>query len=148
VQGDYTTAQPLYEESLAIQREMGDKVGIALSRFNLGNVALAQGEYAKARALNEDCLNLYREMGDKNGIASSLLLPRGRGIGRGRPRRARALLEESLSLWQDIDDNSKGREPCSAWDWWIWRRASPKRARAFWAPCARGRASCAWNPPA
>ena len=38
-QGDYPAARALYEESLAIGRELGDRSGIAGSLGNLGNVA-------------------------------------------------------------------------------------------------------------
>ena len=110
-QGHYTAAGALYEESLAIRREMGDKVGVALSLFNLGNVALAQGEYAKARALNDDCLRLNREMGDKNGIASSLCYLGVVALAEGDHARARALLEESLSLRQEMDDKPGKARP-------------------------------------
>ena len=105
-QGDYDRARALYEESLALRREMGDKAGVALSLFNLGNVTLAQGEFAEARALNEECLNLYREMGDKRGIASSLCYLGVVALAEGNYAPARALLEESLSVWQDLDDES------------------------------------------
>ena len=105
-QGDYRTARALYEECLAIRREMGDKVGTALSLFNLGNVTLAQGESSTARALNEDCLSLYREMGDKSGIASSLCYLGIAASAGGDFGRARALLEESLSIRQEMEDKS------------------------------------------
>ncbi len=48
-QGDYAAAQPLYEESLAIRRELGDGRGIAVALNNLGNVASELGDFAVAR---------------------------------------------------------------------------------------------------
>src|SRR5207248_10379186 len=38
-QGDYATARSLFEESLSITRELGDKRGIASLLSDLGNVA-------------------------------------------------------------------------------------------------------------
>jgi len=71
-QGDYATARALYEESLAIRRELGDKNGIADSLSNLGEMAKEQGDYAAARALYEESLAIRRELGDKYGIAYTL----------------------------------------------------------------------------
>src|SRR5579871_6424352 len=67
---DYATARALYEESLAIRRELGDKNGIADSLSNLGEMAKEQGDYAAARALYEESLAIRRELGDKYGIRS------------------------------------------------------------------------------
>src|SRR5438045_2261738 len=62
-QGDYTAARPLYEQSLAIRRELGDKGDIAGSLNNLGIVAYAQGDYASARPLYGESLAIRRELG-------------------------------------------------------------------------------------
>lgn len=48
LQGDYGEAQVLFEESLAIQRKLKDKPGIASSLNFLGGVARAQGDRGKA----------------------------------------------------------------------------------------------------
>src|SRR5579871_5032422 len=45
-QGDYASARSLTEESLAIRRELGDRLGIAYSLNNLGILAKDQGDYA------------------------------------------------------------------------------------------------------
>jgi predicted ATPase/DNA-binding winged helix-turn-helix (wHTH) protein len=71
-QGDYRAARALYEESLAIRRELGDRSGISGSLNNLGNVAVEQGDYPTARALYEESLAIARELGDRFGIAVSL----------------------------------------------------------------------------
>ena len=71
-QGDYAGARALYEESLTIQRQLGNQQGIADALNNLGNVAYAQGDYAGARALHEESLTIRRQLGDQRGIADSL----------------------------------------------------------------------------
>jgi tetratricopeptide (TPR) repeat protein len=73
MQGDYASARSLFEEGLALQRELGDKSGIAMSYMNLGIVANDQGDYAAARSLYEESLALHRELGDKHGMAASLV---------------------------------------------------------------------------
>src|ERR1019366_7073761 len=61
MQGDYVAARSLYEDSLAIRQELGDRRGVAGSLNNLGIVASHQGDYAAARSLYEDALILNRE---------------------------------------------------------------------------------------
>ena len=60
---DYAGGTALWEESLALAREIGDpnEVGIMLS--NLGHPALLQGEYERARELSEEALAFARELG-------------------------------------------------------------------------------------
>ncbi len=48
-QADYERAVVLYTESLALQRELGDKRGIADALNNLGTIALDRGDYATLR---------------------------------------------------------------------------------------------------
>jgi tetratricopeptide (TPR) repeat protein len=56
-QGDYETAKQYYEQSLAIERDRGDRAGEAESLNNLGNVAHEQDDYETAQ-------NRYREASD------------------------------------------------------------------------------------
>jgi len=72
VQGDYASARSLFEESLAISRELGSKLSIAQSLNSLANVAWSEGDYATARTLLEESLAIRRELGNKLGIAVCL----------------------------------------------------------------------------
>lgn len=103
-QGDYVGAQALHEESLALRRELGDKLGVAHTLTNLGNVAWSQGDYAAAQALHEESLVLKRELGDKLGISYSL-----NNLGTVAKEQsafvaARALYVESLALRRELGD--------------------------------------------
>ena len=71
-QSDYPAAQVLLNESLAIQRKLGDRRGIATSLSNLGLMAWDQGDYPSARAMYEESQMIRRELGDRWGIAVSL----------------------------------------------------------------------------
>ena len=53
-QSDYPAAAACFEESLAIERQLGDRQRIATSLGNLGLVAYDQGDLASARALHEE----------------------------------------------------------------------------------------------
>ncbi|MDP9366396.1 MAG: tetratricopeptide repeat protein [Chloroflexota bacterium] len=70
--GNYKRAKELYEQSLALARELGDRAGEASSLRNLGSVAASLGDYARAKELHEQSLALARELGNRAGEASSL----------------------------------------------------------------------------
>jgi tetratricopeptide (TPR) repeat protein len=101
-QGDYTQAQALHEESLALYRALGDKHGIAEALRNLGPVAHEQGDYAQAQALHEESLALYRALGDKYGTAVLLCNLGLVAHEQGDYAQARALHEESLALYRAL----------------------------------------------
>lgn len=71
-QADYALARPLFEEGLAIYRELGDRWGVANSLRDLGFLAFYQADYASARPLLEEGLAIRRELGDRWGVANSL----------------------------------------------------------------------------
>jgi predicted ATPase/transcriptional regulator with XRE-family HTH domain len=103
--GDFASAQPLYERSLAIRRKQGDKAGIAGSLNNLALIAHSRCDYARVKALHEESLAIKRDLGDKWGIASSL---GNLGIvanDQGNYSLARALHEESLAMRRELGDN-------------------------------------------
>jgi tetratricopeptide (TPR) repeat protein len=102
--GDFTAARVLFEESLALWRELGGQQGIATSLNDLGWVVLCQGDYSVARSLSQESLALWRELGDQQGIATSL-----HNLGRvahcqGDYAAARVLHQESLALQQALED--------------------------------------------
>jgi len=71
-QGDDRQALVLYEESLRLCRELGDKWGMAIVLSHLRTVAHAQGDDERATALYEESLGLRRELRDKHGLAECL----------------------------------------------------------------------------
>jgi predicted ATPase/class 3 adenylate cyclase len=103
-QADYASARPLLEQALAMGREAGDKMGIALALNNLGNIAKEQWDAETARSLHEESLALRRELGDKWGMALSL-----NNLGLVAHEqwdivRTRALHQESLALRRELGD--------------------------------------------
>jgi tetratricopeptide (TPR) repeat protein len=71
-QGEHGKARVLVEESITIQREIGDKWGLARSLYHLGEIALDRGDLEAARRLYEECLWIRRGLGDKWGAAECL----------------------------------------------------------------------------
>ncbi len=104
--GDYPTARSLLEESLAIQRQLGEQAGIAISLSNLGAAAIQRGDHAVARSLHEESLAIRRQLGDKVDIAVSLNDLGGAVIQQGDYAMARSLLEESLTIRRQLGDKA------------------------------------------
>jgi non-specific serine/threonine protein kinase len=103
-QGDNAAAVTLYEEVLALRRELGDTQGSAESLISLGQAAYMQDDHARGIALQEEGLALFRELGDKQGIATSLYALGDSVRGEGDYVRAAALFEESLALSRALAD--------------------------------------------
>ncbi len=103
-QADNTAARSLFDESLAIWREIGNKEGIAASLTNLGWLAWRQSDYRAARSLSEEALALHRELGNKQGIAHSLNNVGWVAHHQGDYAAARSFHEGSLALRRELGD--------------------------------------------
>ena len=68
----HAAARPLLEESLAIRREIGDRLGIGETLINLGEVELSDGNLDNARRFYEESLAVLNDVGEIKGVAMSL----------------------------------------------------------------------------
>jgi non-specific serine/threonine protein kinase len=96
-QGDYPRAQPFYEASAALWREMGDSAELAFALALLGMELRLADTTARAYDVLSESLELSRATGDQRGLAQSL-----RNLGiiarwEGNYSRANTLLAESLT---------------------------------------------------
>src|SRR4051812_18543063 len=66
---DYTAARLLYEESLAIGKELGERTIIAHSLAGLGNAAYIGGDFPRARQCFEGSLTIPQEVRDRQAAA-------------------------------------------------------------------------------
>ena len=103
-QGDYIQALEMTQESLAIFKRLGDKLGVARQLDVLGEISYDQGDYSRAVELHRESLAIKHEINDKEGIAVSL-----RQLGviardRGEYSQAKALFEQSLILFRELED--------------------------------------------
>lgn len=103
-QSDYDTARRLSSEALAIQRELGNRHGIADCLANLGFVALHRGEYDAARSLYEESLVMNRELSNEQGIGDTLSHLALIAYYQGDYGVARALNEQCLAIMRKIGD--------------------------------------------
>jgi predicted ATPase len=101
-QGDLARAAELFEEALALYRELGDDGGIAAVLVELGQVVRSQGDHDRAAALSEKGLDLGRSLGDTK-VAAIALGTLGRvEHRRGHTEGAVAHYEESLALFREL----------------------------------------------
>jgi tetratricopeptide (TPR) repeat protein len=70
--GQYQEALNFHQQSLEIQREIGNHNGEANSLMNLGNVYQSLGQYQEALNFYQQSLEIEREIDNHNGEASSL----------------------------------------------------------------------------
>ncbi|HET7080527.1 MAG TPA: tetratricopeptide repeat protein [Chloroflexia bacterium] len=103
-QGRYSLERSLYEECLSLERELGDKVGIAYALSLLAIIHFRQEDYSLAGSLLEESLARMREQGNKVGIAWSLYNLGEVAKGRGDYAAARALQEQNLALREELED--------------------------------------------
>ncbi len=101
--GDYSSAQALLEESLALASELGDKRGIAAALNSLGHAATTQGHYRQAQELLEKSRALSQELGDTMAIAVTLIFLGDVMSLQGDYARAVALCQECLALARERD---------------------------------------------
>jgi tetratricopeptide (TPR) repeat protein len=71
-QGDLATAGRLAEESLVLQRQIGEHFQLAYCLDVVGQLATAEGHYEEARAALRESLHLRQDLGDRAGMADTL----------------------------------------------------------------------------
>jgi predicted ATPase/class 3 adenylate cyclase len=105
--GDLEQAEVLSKKSLALYRELGDRVGIAHCISDLGTVARWRCQYATARSQLEEAAVLFREVGDswKRGQCFTELARLYTTYGE--YERAGALLDESLETYRTLGDQAR-----------------------------------------
>ena len=129
VQQDYERAKPLFEESLALARHMGE-LGHTASTLNmLGLAAKGQNNYTRALDYNAESLALCRQLGDR--WQEALLLSNNASVWeeQGNYQEAGALYQQGLTICLEIDDKRsavelleqlsglldlRGKHPCAA----------------------------------
>jgi tetratricopeptide (TPR) repeat protein len=71
-QGDSAAARILYEQGLAIFREVDDRWGIAGTLADLGSLAREKGDYSTARSMYRESIRFFQGLDHRRGIARLL----------------------------------------------------------------------------
>jgi tetratricopeptide (TPR) repeat protein len=103
-QGFPDRAQQVYERSLEISREIGEKGLVSTNLNNLANLLQVKGDLERAWKMREEALTISRELGEKRTVARLLSNMGGEQERRGELPRARELFEECLSTYQAVND--------------------------------------------
>jgi predicted ATPase len=100
--GDYEQMQAFAEESLAVNRSLGDQQGIAQSLRGLAMAARSLGDLPRGVALDEESAAICRAIGDDLGLAISLNNLGDLLLGLGEHERARGVFEEARDLFEAL----------------------------------------------
>ena len=70
--GEYDDARRMYEESLKISEDIGNKNGVAAALHQIGMISQQIGSFDEARRMYDESLKVSREVGNKGGMAATL----------------------------------------------------------------------------
>ena len=105
-QGDYTSAQQLFEDSQETCLELHDHRGVAVALNALAVNARDRGDLATACSLFERCVAIWRDLGDPADIARALSNLANLIRLRGEYVRASSLYHECLTLFRQVGDGA------------------------------------------
>jgi tetratricopeptide (TPR) repeat protein len=100
LRGDSERAAELFEESLGVHREAGDRRGIAWSLGSLANASADRGDHEQAKELYEEGLALSRGLGGALPLGAYLISLGYEYLLEGDHERATALNEEAAALYR------------------------------------------------
>ncbi|MBN9387225.1 MAG: tetratricopeptide repeat protein [Chloroflexi bacterium] len=103
-QFDYPKAIEFFKAGLALQRQLGDKAGIASGLHSLGVVAAYMGDYDQAVIYDEEAMALRRELQDKRGLALCLSFLGALKTSQGEYGPASTFYEEGLKVLRSLGD--------------------------------------------
>jgi tetratricopeptide (TPR) repeat protein len=101
--GEYAAARSYYEQSLAIDQEVGDRWGGGICLSNLGDVARKLEEYTTARGYYEQALAIKQEIGNRRGGGITLNNLGMLALQQNQLEPALAHLQEALAIRQELD---------------------------------------------
>jgi tetratricopeptide (TPR) repeat protein len=103
-QGDFDAANEAFAADLASSRALGDKGGIVIALYNLGNAARGQGALARASTLYEQCLAALGDFGWPYFLARVRAGLGQTALRQGDHERAAAHFGEALALLRHLGD--------------------------------------------
>jgi tetratricopeptide (TPR) repeat protein len=100
--GEYQRAINFQQQSLEIQRELGNRQGEANSLGNLGGTYQSLGEYQRAIDFQQQSLEIQRKLGNRQGEAASLGNLGGAYQALGEYQRAIDFQQQSLEIEREL----------------------------------------------
>jgi predicted ATPase/DNA-binding SARP family transcriptional activator/DNA-binding CsgD family transcriptional regulator len=137
VRGDHERAAQLYEESLALSREVGDERSISLSLLQLGNAISELGDYRRAIELYEEGLALSRKILDTALLTSYLISMGYESLLQGDVERGAILNEEAARLMRERGHKGKLQYALDNLGWAALLQGDRERARQLYEESLR-----------
>ena len=103
-QGRYDEAVTMYQESLKIKKELGNRSGIAGTLHQLGTIHYLQGRYDEAVTMCQESLKIKKELGNINRIATTLGQLGSVHYAQGRYGEAIEMYQESRKIAEELGD--------------------------------------------
>jgi predicted ATPase/class 3 adenylate cyclase len=101
---DQGASRALYEEALAIERELGDPARLAEALYNQSFAVAAEHDLTSAARLLDESLELFRRLGDEPGVARVLGMQVVPDAMAGDWDRVVAKLQEVAAIWRRLGD--------------------------------------------
>ncbi|MBD2203596.1 tetratricopeptide repeat protein [Calothrix sp. FACHB-1219] len=99
---NWAEAERLYQEALAIDRELGEEADEAIDLNHLGGVARSQGQYDRAESYYKQALAIAAKLGEKEKQAAYWGNLGNLALDRNQPTAARPWYERQLALAQEV----------------------------------------------
>jgi tetratricopeptide (TPR) repeat protein len=119
------------EESLAIHRERGDKYRMTMALEKLGNLCEEKGDLKSARAYYEECLAIARECGSPQRIGWSLWQMGNLSRVEGQLQAARSFYAEGLGVFRENRDRFGSGTMLQEMGWVALKQGDWEAARSF-----------------
>jgi non-specific serine/threonine protein kinase len=103
-QGDWIAGEALFQEALAISRQLGDRRGLAIATYMVGYATRFRGDYPEARRLYEESLQLFEALDDTYWRAETYRALGVTAYFQGELVEARTRYEASLALFSELGD--------------------------------------------
>ena len=104
--GDYDTARKLYEQSLRIKEELGDRAGMANTYHQLGVLTQARGDYDTARTHYQQALTIFKKLDNRAGMASTYGQLGILAHDQNDYDTARTRYQQALTIFEELDDRA------------------------------------------
>jgi predicted ATPase/class 3 adenylate cyclase len=101
---DQAASRALYDEALAIERELGDPARLAEALYNQAFAVAAEHDLESAARLLDESLELFRQVGDEPGVARVLVMQVVPDAMAGAWERVVARIEEVMAIWRRLGD--------------------------------------------
>jgi non-specific serine/threonine protein kinase len=108
--GDHELAKELYEEGLALAKDLGGAELLGAYLISLGNEYLLEANLERATELNEEAADLFRQQERRGGLQTALDNLGWAALLQGEYDKARTLHKDSLILCKELGDRTTTSE--------------------------------------